>query len=272
MTSHWWYNLPLIGQTSKNINTIVRLTQEPCQVPPLIWATSLFPAALKAVLSYVELDRANILKARIGRPGVHGIGKLLPKLPVEDPTFQDGLGNALWEATGKWDEVGNFFFIAELGTGVVAEWMSTAYRRAGCLGNTWTAQYSALNDTFGGPANVWSGLGFPNTVRDPNHIAAPGNQMSIPPTYEGQGSVAVQFVDYFTFQPVDGVEVEIWDQHGETVGSSQRSISGNGGIIIQPNMHKWNGAFSALTVMARKQTNSLLRYTGNLWWTLEPQA
>jgi len=262
-------SIPFISSDIKKINTLVRLSQMPCQVPPLVWAETFLPAAIKAVYSFIEFNPYNVVKARAGRPGIHGLGNILPKLPTVEPLLKDGLGKALWEITGKWDEIGNYFFLAELALTGAIEWTTLAYRKAGCLGTTLSAKYSNNGGTFVGSPGVWNAYGCSHKDYDPDNIGSTIGSLTIPAGYEGSISVATTWKDYFTFQPVDGVATQVISDHGNVIAETNLSILGTGTNLLTYKYVPHSQA-SRLNCMVMKNTSAAIRAYGSMWFALEP--
>jgi len=264
-----WYPIPVIDPTLRKVNALAKLSQQGCQVPPLIWATTFFPAVAAAFGSYFELTQMSVIKGKIGRPGVHTIRGVFPKLPSFEPSFKSGVNKFLWEVTGKWDKYTNFVFIGELGLQVAFEWTTIAFATAGCLGNPKTARYECTH-YFEAPGDGGQHTMYcPQKIYDVDGIAGNACVFDIPAGTHGVISYAFNFTSYAGNTPVTDWQLELINDIGERISLYDHSYMTEANAVQHPIVLKHN-AHSIYTLLVSSTQTGGVRATGFITYELFP--
>lgn len=115
------------------VGKVLSIVQNPCAVPPNIWAKTLGPAVLAVAKGNALPTWKTTAKAIAGGSWIKAV-KIVPELvEISTPSLSNTVFEAVF-ATAEWAESASYYFwLASLGADLALNWVSAAYKMQGCI-------------------------------------------------------------------------------------------------------------------------------------------
>lgn len=186
VSSSWLPNQTPVGVIDQ-VNFITDFVMSPCHASPWIYAETVFPAALEALIAFVDFDELDAVRF-VARPkglkrGRHLRGgrlrrwarKIEPLRAMQDRKYSNGVRH-LWILDTTLQRVLFWVMVADIATDFIYNWASMALSTADCgPGAAGRSAHGTIVHTLG----AWNAGHFGNVLYDSPTVGASGTGFSL---------------------------------------------------------------------------------------------
>ncbi len=220
---------------AQSLGGVLNLQKVECAVPPQVWGQAIRPAALKLFKTIIFPDPKHILHEVTGHTWIHQARNVFRASGATDVAFLGAAGDFMFEIAAGLDIAAYQFFIASVVLEFGIEWVSAAYKMAGCIHDPNEVTLSA-KDPIG--SIVASGepqvpFSWHETAPSPGAFTSPG--FILPAGWTASTGLACNNVQWFgPFSNVTYKLIDTFDGKVLAQGSSSNgSALGTGAAVVQ---------------------------------------